>query len=97
MHPENTPCLHGVTSRDGELSEGRTAILPSDCEREFISREAFITGNTTPLGVVFYSGRCKSQAIMSKQAKRIRKNGRPSHTMGVVPCMGVMNPVKTPA
>ncbi len=37
-----------VTARDGELSEGRNALLPSDCEREFSSRDALKTGKKYP-------------------------------------------------
>src|SRR3989338_3809266 len=46
-------CSTGVSQqaklslRDGEFSRGRTAILPLECKREFISRAASITGRSS--------------------------------------------------
>src|SRR3990167_9457666 len=36
-----------LSLRDGEFSRGRTAILPLECKREFISRAASITGRSS--------------------------------------------------
>jgi hypothetical protein len=42
-HQRELPSL-----RDGVFLEGRIAILPSKCEREFTSREAYINGKQFP-------------------------------------------------
>ncbi len=50
-----------VTDRDGELSEGRNALLPTDFEREFTSRDALKTDIKIP--------RLKAQGFLSGPAR----------------------------